>query len=108
MAQAQAEVDYVDFLRARYDRAEVRLTDALEFADNSPSRMAKATTYLGSAESDRANYGHAVELLERAIDLSRVAGEPRRQAFGLSMLGRIGLLRLHSLLNQPSDSPSKC
>lgn len=39
-ARARAELGYVDFLRARYDRAEMRLVDALEFADESPSIMA--------------------------------------------------------------------
>jgi tetratricopeptide (TPR) repeat protein len=55
--------------------------------------MAKASTYLGSVESDRANYARAVVLLEEAAELSRAAGDPRREAFGLSMLGRINLLR---------------
>jgi isocitrate dehydrogenase kinase/phosphatase len=45
---------YVDFLRARYDRAEVWLNDALEFADGSPSTTAKATTYLGAVARRRA------------------------------------------------------
>ena len=93
MARARAEVGYVDFLRARYDRAEVWLTDALKFADNSPSLIAKVTTYLGCVESDRADYGKAAGLLERAVELSRLAVEPRLEAWGLSMLGRIGLLR---------------
>ena len=93
VAQARAEVGFVDFLRARYDRAEVWLTDALEFADDSPSMMAKATVYLGSVESDRANYVKAVGLTEQAIDFSRVAGEPRHESYGLAMLGRISLLR---------------
>ena len=93
MARARAEVGYVDFLRARYDRAELWLTDALEYADGSPSMMAKATTYLGSVESDRASYQRATDLLQRALELSRLAGDPRLEAWGLSMLGRIGLLR---------------
>lgn len=93
VARARAELGYVDFLRARYDRAEVWLTDALAWADGSPLVTAKATTYLGSAESDRANYSRAVTLLEEATRLSREAGDPRREAFGQSMLGRIGLLR---------------
>ena len=93
VAHARAEVGYVDFLRARYDRAERWLTDALDFADDSPSMTAKATTYLGSVESDRANYAKAASLLEQAIEMAQVAGEPRREAFALSMLGRIGLLR---------------
>lgn len=69
------------------------LRDALAFADGSPSIMAKATTYLGSVESDRGNYGTASDLLEEATELSTAAEDPRREAFALSMLGRINLLR---------------
>jgi tetratricopeptide (TPR) repeat protein len=36
VAQARAELGYVDFLRGRYDRAEHWLTDALEYASGSP------------------------------------------------------------------------
>ena len=93
VAQARAELGYVDYLRARYDRAELRLTDAIKFAEGSPAVMAKATTYLGSVESDRANYGKASALLDDAGILSREAGHPRREAYGLSMLGRLNLLR---------------
>ncbi len=93
VAQARAEVGYVDFLRGRYDRSELWLRDSLVFADDSPSVIAKATTYLGSVASDRADYPRAVELLDQAIQFSRDAGEPRREAFGLAMLGRIDLLR---------------
>jgi len=92
-AQARAELGYVDFLRGRYDRAELWLTDALEYASGSPSVRAKAMTYLGSVESDRASYRRAAGLLEQAVTLSRAAGEPRRQAYALSMLGRISLFR---------------
>ena len=92
-AMARAELGYVDFLRARYDRAERWLTDALKLAHGSPSIVAKATTYLGSVESDRANYPQAVDLLRDAASLSRAAGDPRREAFARSMLGRIDLLR---------------
>ena len=93
VAQARAELGYVDFLRGRYDRAELWLTDALEYASGSPSVQAKAMTYLGSVESDRASYRRAVGLLEQAVTLSQATGEPRRQAYALSMLGRISLFR---------------
>jgi len=93
VARARAEVGYVDFLRGRYDRAELWLTDALEYASASPSVQAKALAYLGSLESDRASYRRAASLLEQAVTLSRAAGEPRRQAYALSMLGRISLFR---------------
>jgi ATP/maltotriose-dependent transcriptional regulator MalT len=50
-------------------------------------------TYLGAVASDRADYRRAAGLLEQAIVVSRTAGEPRRQAYGLSMLGRVSLFR---------------
>ena len=93
VARARAELGYVDFLRARYDRAERWLGDALARSAGSTPLQAKATTYLGSVESDRADYGRAVPLLEQAITLSGQAGDPRREAFSRSMLGRVHLLR---------------
>jgi DNA-binding SARP family transcriptional activator len=93
VAQARSELGYVDFLRGRYDRAELWLTEALESAQGSPSMSAKATTYLGTVESDRANYGRAADLLEQGIALSRTADDPRNGAYALSMLGRLNLLR---------------
>ena len=92
VAEIRAELGYVDFLRARYDRAERWLSDGLAYADGTPSVQAKATTYLGVVASDRGNFDRARELLESAIDLSVAAGEPRRQAYGLAMLGRVALL----------------
>ena len=55
--------------------------------------QAKVMSYLGAVESDRASYQRATGLLEQAVTLSRAAGEPRREAYGLSMLGRINLFR---------------
>jgi DNA-binding SARP family transcriptional activator len=93
VAQVRAELGYVDFLRGHYDRAEFWLTDALTFASGSPSVRAKAMTYLGAVESDRASYRNACGLLAQAVSLSQAAGEPRRQAFGLALLGRVSLFR---------------
>jgi tetratricopeptide (TPR) repeat protein len=93
VAQARAELGYVDFLRARYDRAKLWLTDALEWAGGSSPATAKAMTYLGSVESDRSDYPAATSLLEHAVTLSRAAADPRREAFALSMLGRVNLFR---------------
>ncbi|WP_246050954.1 AfsR/SARP family transcriptional regulator [Nocardioides guangzhouensis] len=91
-ARAGAELGYVDFLRARYDRAERRL-EGVRARSTSPSTLAKATTYLGSVASDVADYPRALALLSEATALSRAADEPRREAFGLSMRGRVHLLR---------------
>lgn len=92
-ARARSEIGYVDYLRARYDRAERWLSEALRLADGSPSMVAKAQTYLGSVESDRANYGRAIDLLTDAQRNARTAGDVRREVYVLSMLGRIDLLR---------------
>ena len=95
VARARAELGYVDFLRARYDRAELWLTDAIEIARGSPEVLAKATTYLGSVHSDRGSYPQAVALLDEAARLGRAAGDPRREAYALAMRGRVDLLRGH-------------
>ena len=69
------------------------LREAMEFAADSPGAKAKATTYLGSVESDRAHYGRALTMLEEAARLSRTKGDVRGAAFAVSMIGRIHLLR---------------
>ena len=92
VAQARAELGYVDFLRGHYDRAVLWLTDALAFAERSPAVTAKATIYLGSVASDRSDYPRALSLLPEAIRLSQAAADPRREAYALSMLGRVNLL----------------
>ena len=50
-------------------------------------------TYLGTVASDRAAYRRAAALLGQAGQLAEETGQPRRQAYGLAMLGRISLLR---------------
>ena len=93
-ARARAELGYVDFLRARYDRAERWLdqvarrgrelaVDAGQGDDLPRARWpATARTTRGPSPCCR-----------RPPALSRDADEPRREAFGLSMLGRVSLLR---------------
>jgi len=93
LARIHAEMGYVDFLRARYDRAEIRLTEALKFEQLSLSERARLTTYLGCVESDRANYPQADMLLTEAIGLSEAANDPRQAAYALSMLGRVSLFQ---------------
>ncbi|MFZ0325046.1 MAG: BTAD domain-containing putative transcriptional regulator, partial [Actinomycetes bacterium] len=93
VAEARAELGYVDFLRARYDRAELWLSQALDFANDSPLVKAKATTYLGSVESDRASYGTSLDLLEGAVTMSRAVEDVRREAYAVAMIGRLHLLR---------------
>lgn len=79
VAQARAELGYVDFLRGRYDRAEVWLTDALELGGDVLPVRAKAMTYLGAVASDRADYQHAAGLLEQAVRKPACRSATRRR-----------------------------
>lgn len=93
VAHARSEIGYVDFLRARYERAEVWLAEAVGFADGADAMLAKVQTYRGAVQSDLANYPKAEELLLDAQRLARIASDLRRESFGRSMLGRLSLLR---------------
>lgn len=93
VAQARSEIGYVDFLRARYERAEVWLTEVPGAVPASPAMRAKSATYLGSVESDRSNYGRALSLLEEGIELARSSDDRRRESYALAMVGRVHLLR---------------
>ncbi len=92
-ARARTELGYVDFLRGRYDRAEYWLGEALALADNDESIRTRATVYLGTVASDRAEYPTALHLLREGVEQARACGDHRREAYALSMVGRIGLLR---------------
>jgi DNA-binding SARP family transcriptional activator len=92
LARVRAELGYVDYLRARYDRARLRLTEARELAPGSPSIVAKATTYLGAVESDQGNYPQARRLLTEAIDIAQKSAQPHRESYALAAIGRMSLL----------------
>lgn len=92
-AQARTEIGYVDFLRARYDRAQRWLVDALDIAGEAPPIIVRATAYLGCVASDQGDYPVAVRLLGEAVARARSCDERRMEAYALSMLGRAALLR---------------
>lgn len=97
-ARAHSELGYVEFLRARYARAEQWLRTALTLGHESDWLVTKATTYLGSVKSDQADYGAAIILLKEAANASRRTGDLRREAYAESMLGRVHLVR-HEMEN---------
>jgi tetratricopeptide (TPR) repeat protein len=55
--------------------------------------VTKATTYLGTVDSDRGVYARAMSRLDRVVALAQDAGDSRREAYGRSMLGRCHPLR---------------
>lgn len=92
-ARATTELGYIDFLRARYDRATHWLSKTLALKDAPDRLKARSASYLGSVESDRANYPRALKLLAEAVALSRRAQDVNTEAYTLAMLGRLHLLR---------------
>lgn len=93
VARIRTELGYVDFLRARYDRAVHWLSDALTRAGSDDQIVGAARAYLGSVESDRADYPSAAAHLEEAVACARRAGQTRREAYAASMVGRMHLLQ---------------
>lgn len=93
VAQARAELGYVDFLRGRYARAEHWLQESLRFCDGDTATRAKATTYLGAAASDRADYPSALTHLQVGHELGGRSERSRVQAYAAAMIGRVHLLR---------------
>jgi DNA-binding SARP family transcriptional activator len=92
-AAAARELGYVEFLRGRYERAEVWLTGAAERAGGDAAEQGRIASVLGSALSDTADYPRALEQLNASVRLSSEAGDTRRVAYSLCMIGRLHLLR---------------
>ncbi|MGB7861353.1 MAG: bacterial transcriptional activator domain-containing protein [Acidimicrobiia bacterium] len=90
-ARARVELGYIDMLAARYDRSEKWLAlDMLHTSD--PAILAKAHSYLGCVQSDRAHYESARVTLNAAVEYSRMAGDRRQEAYATSLSGRLELL----------------
>lgn len=91
---ARVELGYVDFLRARYDRARQWLQQAVEQSSTGePTWTAKANTYLGAVFSDQADYPRAISLLDTGAEQAARISATRVEAYARAMLGRAHLLR---------------
>jgi tetratricopeptide (TPR) repeat protein len=90
-ARARVELGYIDMLGARYDRAEQWL-DPSSLHTSDAGILAKAHSYLGCLQSDRADYEKAHNLLNLAVEYSRTEGDCRQEAYATSLLGRMAFL----------------
>lgn len=88
-ATASAELGYVEFLRGRLHAVEPWLATAEELAGDDPGVCARVDTVRGCALSDAGDYDQALVALAR---VTASTDDPRRQAYALSMLGRVHLL----------------
>jgi DNA-binding SARP family transcriptional activator len=92
-ARGWRELSWVQFLRARYDRAEASLARAAVLARGSDEELAWVEVILGSCRSDVGDYAAAGELLRGAVLRSGRTSSAHLTAFARTMLGRLHLLR---------------
>lgn len=92
-AAACRELGYVEFLRGRYERAQVLLRQAATLAGQNRAEQVRIAIVRGSVLSDTAHYGTAVGVLAKAGEDATALGESKQAAYALSMLGRALLLQ---------------
>lgn len=92
-AAASRELGYVEFLRARYERAQSWLQAAADLAGDDEAELGRIGSVLGCVLSDTARFAEALIVLEESLAHSRAAGDARRVSYTLSMAGRVHLRR---------------
>jgi DNA-binding SARP family transcriptional activator len=92
-ATAWRELAWVEFLRARYERAWLWLDRAETAAGDDPNERAWIALISGAARTDTGDYEKALHELEQAVETADRAGLAAPAAFARSFLGRLHLLR---------------
>lgn len=92
-ATSWRELAWIEFLRARYDRAWLWLTRASANARNDPQERAWIELTSGSIHTDSGNYGAGLMHLTAAIEAADSANLAFPAALARSFLGRLHLLR---------------
>ncbi|MBI4260265.1 MAG: SARP family transcriptional regulator [Actinobacteria bacterium] len=91
-ATARRELAWIEFLRARYDRAQGWLAQAAELAGGDETEMAWVELIAGGCHTDTGDYGAAFPALRSAVERADRAGADRTGAVAGALLGRAHLL----------------
>lgn len=91
-AAASRELGYVEFLRGRYERSVVLLSQAFAMAGEDHSEQTRIAIVHGSVLSDMAYYVESIAMLRQATIQAESLGDKKQLAYGLAMLGRAMLL----------------
>lgn len=75
-AAAYRELGFIEFLRGRYQRAELLLQEALAVGGDQRSGDATALVLLGACATDTAHYRTALERLAKAVELAEGVQDP--------------------------------
>jgi DNA-binding SARP family transcriptional activator len=92
-ATAWRELAWVEFLRARYERARLYLDRAEAVAGDDPGERAWIALISGAVRTDTGDYEGALRDLGEAVETADRAGLAAPAAFARSFLGRVHLLR---------------
>jgi len=92
VSEACRELGYIEFLRARYDRAQAWLGRAVAEAPDDGDRAA-AEGVVGAVLSDLGRTAEAIATLTAAAAVGRAVGKPRVEGWAQAFLGRARFLR---------------
>lgn len=90
---AYRELGFVEFLRGRYERAELLLEESIAVSGDEPAGRATALILLGACRADTADYPRALEHLAGAVEVAEPLDDSRPLARGLAFTARAHLLR---------------
>lgn len=92
-ARAALELGHVEVLRGRYPRAAMWFGRSGRLAGDDARLRAWVGVFAGIARTDQADYPEAVAVLDEAVADARAAGDARAEAYALTALGRLRVLR---------------
>ena len=92
-ARAALELGHVETLRGRYPRAGMWFRRSRELGGDDARLRAWVGVFDGIGRSDQADYAGAAAVLAEATEDARSAGDLRAEAYALTALGRLRVLR---------------
>ncbi|WP_431837447.1 BTAD domain-containing putative transcriptional regulator [Cellulomonas sp. Y8] len=92
-ARAALELGHVETLRGRYPRAGMWFRRSRELGGDDARLRAWVGVFDGIGRSDQADYAGAAATLAEATEDARSAGDLRAEAYALTALGRLRVLR---------------
>jgi DNA-binding SARP family transcriptional activator len=92
-ARAALELGHVELLRGRYPRAAMWFGRSTRLGGDDPRLRAWVGVFAGMGRTDQADYPAAVAVLAAAVADARVSGDARAEAYALTALGRLRVLR---------------
>ncbi|VTR76702.1 AfsR/SARP family transcriptional regulator [Cellulomonas hominis] len=92
-ARAALELGHVETLRGRYPRADMWFGRAVRLGGDDPRLRAWVGVFAGIGRTDQGDYRGSASTLDAAVADAREAADLRAEAYALTALGRLRVLR---------------